>query len=57
MGSFSVAGYFVDLPHDFCILLVNKNHETNQKKFERLAEFVKITASRSSYSFFAADRD
>ena len=51
MGSFSVAGYFFDLPLDFRILFVCKNHEKGRKRFERLAVFVKITASRSSYVF------
>ena len=39
MVSFNVAGYFFDTPHDFCTL------------FERLAVFVKIIATRSSYLF------
>ena len=52
MGNFSVAGYVFDLLHDFCILFVCKNHEISQKCFERLAVFVKITASRNSYLFF-----
>ena len=51
MGSFSVAGYFFDLPHDFCTLFVYKNHEVSQKRFKSLAVFVKITASRSSHLF------
>ena len=46
MGSFSLTGYFFDLPHDFCT-----PYEVSQKRFERLAVFVKITASRSSYLF------
>ena len=33
MGSFSVAGYFFDLPYDFRILFVCKNHEISQKTF------------------------
>ena len=52
MGSFSVAGYFFDLRHDFRTVFVYKNHEVSKKKrFKRLAVFVKITASRSSYLF------
>ena len=51
MCSFSIASYFFDLPLDFRILSVCKNHETSQKRFERLSVFVKISASRSSYLF------
>ena len=51
MRSFSVAGYFFDLPHDFCTLFVYKNYAVSQKTFKRLAVFVKITASSSSYLF------
>ena len=51
MDSFSVAGYIFDLLLDFRTLFVCKSHEISQKGFERLAVFVKITASRSSYLF------
>ena len=47
MGSFSIAGYFFDLPHNFCTLFVHKN----QKRFTHLAVFVKITAFCSNYLF------
>ena len=30
MGSFSVAGYFFDLPYDFCTQKVYKNQEESQ---------------------------
>ena len=33
MGSSSVAGYFFDLPYDFCILFVYKNYKLSQKTF------------------------
>ena len=33
MGSFSTAGYFFDLPLDFRLLFVWKNHEISQKTF------------------------
>ena len=54
MGSFSVAGYFFDLPHDFCTLFVYKNTKIMRyvkKRFKRHAVFVEITASSSSYLF------
>ena len=51
MGSFSVAGYYFDLPHDFRTLFVTKIMRQVKKRFERLAVFVKITVSRSSYLF------
>ena len=51
MGSFSVAGYFFDLPHDFRTLFVNKTYEVSKKRFERLSACAKITLSHSSYLF------
>ena len=33
MDSFSVAGYFFKLPHNFCTQKVYKNHEVNRKTF------------------------
>ena len=54
MHNFSVAGYFFTylmiFVHKKCVLYT-KNHEVIYKRFECLAVFVKITASRSNYLF------
>ena len=33
IGSFTVAGYFFNLPHNFRTLFVHKNYEVSQKTF------------------------
>ena len=47
MGNFSIAGYFFT----YLMIFVHKKCKVSQKRFERLAVFVKIVASRNSYLF------